>query len=355
MSAPPWMNLIAKTTINYSQHLVNSERFSNFRCFMHKTLECRQSGPGKTKIILLCILCVWIKWLCLCCASSDSSPSMSSVSAWLPVCDVLRMTVRLVSSPSGLGDQIPRLDPSTFFLLHLVHVGWFTLFIAGWSVRRWRVWGMECVLEHVRLPQSMWEAVQRVHIELSGLSVCIQAEVSPRSILMTPPCSVCVVLWFSCGVCSGALVGPSHVTGSLPRLATFRLIWHTVDRVSPLVYFPSVRLYIYMSVRVCVSLRPGGGVNYKQSSLVDFLPSIKALSSIKSMLPPPTSAYWKHYCIVNLDMMKVLLKTLLCFAGFFLTSLLNEAFGKYLYLKAVLYHGFSLPMKWPWTQHSYHF
>ena len=149
---------------------------------MHKTLECRQRGPGKTKIILLCSFLGGIKWLCCCPASSDSSPSMPSVSAWLPVClpclpvcDVLRMTARLVSSPSSLGDQIPPSDPRLVFFSSSLSSCLlpFTLFIARWRKGKWMVRGMKCVLECGRLPQGMWEKVQWVHSDLSGLPVCI--------------------------------------------------------------------------------------------------------------------------------------------------------------------------------------
>lgn len=46
--------------MNYSQPLVNWESFSNFRCFMHKILECRQRGPGKWNAQVILFVVYWL-------------------------------------------------------------------------------------------------------------------------------------------------------------------------------------------------------------------------------------------------------------------------------------------------------
>lgn len=104
--------------MNYSGPPVNSDRFCNFRCLMHKTLECRQRGPGnKTKIILLCS---FLGELSVFVAPVHHLPPLPTCLLcppdWLHcllVCDVLN--VRQFSLSASPGDQIRRSDPGMFF------------------------------------------------------------------------------------------------------------------------------------------------------------------------------------------------------------------------------------------------
>lgn len=130
-----------KVFMNYSRPLVNCESFSDFRCFMHKILECRQRGRGCG------ILESFYSAVCLRTRVSlllpDSSPSMLSVPVCLPA--GLRGTCQFAMEPRGSDTRV-----GSQHVLHLHSCLLpFMLFIARQSVGRWRVRDRKCVMECV--------------------------------------------------------------------------------------------------------------------------------------------------------------------------------------------------------------
>lgn len=245
-----------KPLMNYSWPLVNWEHFSNFRCFMHKTLECRQRQPGKTKIIFS-VVC-WeltgfvaavhhLILLPACLLCPPALPCLAVPSLWWFSDDSL--TCQACRQASGIrylclipARFSPSLSPCSFPFSLYCRVecsGWWWWWSRGWegwgavtnSSMTWSVCWSVCdshracarrFSEFILAEPPVQPSVSRQKSVLSFLST------SSGPLLPVPspptPCGVCIP-WSRgfCGVCSFALEGTSHVTGSLPHLATFRL------------------------------------------------------------------------------------------------------------------------------------